>query len=219
MKFLKNGLGDTSKQLAGIVMLLCGLLLSGCGHIYAKAITTNSNPAKTSLINYSEKWNPPSATAGHRFAPDKRLNEPQNRFTNFTGLKTPAFSEKNLQFGYGSAVPIQNQSNLSANSIIFISANSQITRVNRCGNSLSKGILQTARRYSDANQATNSKTFARLPEINLKISPTGRRMQSFAPPFSGHEIGRTSAVFRRQKSNSPESWRRSTRGQHRFAES
>lgn len=220
MKFLNNLSFDTFQRLGAMLMLLFVFALSVFATSYASTQTKTSNPAKYSPTGSSTNWNRHSETDGVPFVQSRQSTGQQNKFTNFTGLKTQASSAAaNRQLNFGSAARIQGRSNSSTVSTIFTFRNSRITRANHYEIFWLNGISKTARLCSAGNLRTNWRTFAQLPERNLKTLPIDRRKQSFRPPSPEYGIGRTSAVSAKRKSSSPELSRRSTRAQPRFAES
>lgn len=214
---------DLSRNISGrfgvMLMLVCALVLSSCATSYASIQTPTSKTATTSPTKFYRQSKNLLETDGIPSALGRRSTERRNQFTNFTGSETQPFSATNRRLNYGSADRIRNQFDLSASLIISTSVNSPTTRASRCESFSLTDISKTGRLCSDANQATNWRTSARLPERNLKILPTGKQRQSFKPPSSESEIGRTSEVFRKPESNLPESWQHWTRGQPRFAKS
>lgn len=219
MKFLKNSLQGILGRSLATATLLFALLLSGFVTSYGNTTTTILQTATTSPNKLQTNSKRVSAAAFPAFALGRQSLEQQKTFTNFTGSKIPRFSEINRRSSLNLAEQIPRQSDLSVNSNIFSSVNLRITPANHYENSLSNGISTTELPYSDANRATNLKIFARLQEKNLKILLTGKQKQSFRQQFSEFEIGRTSEVFHKPKSNLPGSWQRWTRGQPRFVES
>lgn len=219
MKFLTGSLRDISEQFGVMLILACAFLLSSCATSYASTKTPISNQPTTLQTKFSEQSKNLFQTAGSPPERSRRSIERLNQFTNFTGFETQPFSVTNLRSNYAWAAQTREALSSSVISITSISLSSLITQASRCAHFSLKDISKTARLCSVENRRTSLRTSAVLPERNLKILPTGKRIPLFAPPFSERATGRTSAVFPRRESNWLALSPHSTRGQPKSAAS
>lgn len=217
MKFLTGSLNDISRRFGVMLMLVFAFLLSGYAPSYASIKTPISKTETISPTRFCNQSKNLFRAAGSQPARLRQSITRQSRFTNFTGSKIQLLSPEIRQSNFGSADPIQNQSNSSATSTIFTFQNLPTIPASRCETFSLTGISKTARLCSDANRATSLKNSNAPAARNLKISRSGRPIRLFKPVSSASATGRISVVLSRQKFKWRESLRRSTPGRPRFA--
>ncbi len=199
MKFLTNLSSNIFGRSVIMLTLLYVLSLNVFAGTYANTKTQTLPTATILPTSCLKNSATPLKADGVQLRQFKQSSEQLNQFTNFTGLKTLHLSEKNRRSNLNLAEPIQNQFNLSVNSITFISANSAETRINRYANFLLKNTLKTVRHYSDANLQTNLKIFAKLPERNLKTLLTSKYKTFWKHRLREFAIGRTSVRYHKRE--------------------
>lgn len=219
MRFSTGLFPGTFARFAAFLTIAFALLLTGYEHSYATTTLTTSAAEKSSPIDYSTNLKTASNSDGRAFVPGKRSTASPATFTNSIDSKTRASLATPIRSVSDSADRTAYRSTSYESSTISISRSSRITQANRYAGSLSSDISRTVLPFSAANRATSSLPFVTPPARSLRTLPIDRRSPSFSPPFSGSEIGRTSALLPRRNSISPGSWRHWTRGQPSFARS